>query len=84
MYKSRFHLFYGKLRFRWQGPYVVKTIFLHATIEIENPLNENIFKVNGQRLKPFLEPFEREELSRISLILSIGIFLEFSLFHCST
>ncbi|XP_057483886.1 uncharacterized protein LOC130770422 [Actinidia eriantha] len=62
MYNSRLHLFPGKLRSRWQGPYVVKTVFPHGAIEIENPLNGNIFKVNGQRLKPFLEPFEGEEI----------------------
>ena len=40
---------------------MVKTVFPHGAIEFENPMNGNIFKVNGQRLKPFLEPFEVEE-----------------------
>ena len=39
---------------------MVKTVFSHGAIEIENPLNGNIFKVNGKKLKPFLEPFDAE------------------------
>ena len=30
-------------------------------MEIENLENGNIFKVNGQCLKPFLEKFDRQE-----------------------
>jgi hypothetical protein len=30
-------------------------VFSHGAIEIEDPENGNIFKVNGQRVKPFLE-----------------------------
>ena len=61
MYNSRLHLFLNKLRFRWLGPYMVKIVFLHGAIEIKKPLNDNIFKVNSQRLKPFLESFDGEE-----------------------
>ena len=32
-----------------------KGSFSHEAVEIENPSNGVIFKVNGQRLKPFLE-----------------------------
>jgi hypothetical protein len=30
-------------------------MFSHGAIEIEDPKNGNTFKVNGQRVKPFLE-----------------------------
>ena len=40
------------------GPYIVKQVFGHGAVVIENPSNGNIFKVNGQHLKPFLEGFE--------------------------
>jgi hypothetical protein len=30
-------------------------VFSHGAIEIEDPKNGNTFKVNGQRVKPFLE-----------------------------
>ena len=40
---------------------MVQTVFPHGAIEIMNPLNGNIFKVNGQRLKPFISNFAPEE-----------------------
>ena len=55
LYNSRLHLFPGKLRSRWSGPFIVRTVFPYGAIEIENPKNGDLFKVNGQRLKPFLE-----------------------------
>ena len=55
LYNTRLHFFPGKLRSRWNGPYIVKTVYPHGAIEIENPMNGDTFKVNGQRLKPFLE-----------------------------
>ena len=48
------------MKSRWTGPYVVKNIYPYGTIEIEDPNNGNIFKVNGPTLKPFLEGFESE------------------------
>jgi len=52
---SRLHLFPGKLRSRWTGPFIVRSVFSYGAIEIEDPKNGSTFKVNGQRLKPFLE-----------------------------
>ena len=54
-YSSRLDLFPEKLKSRWTGPFTVKTVFSHGAIEIYDPKNENVFKVNGQRMKPFLE-----------------------------
>ena len=64
LYNSRLHLFHGKFRSRWTGPFVVKNVYPYGTVEIENPHNGNIFKVNGQRLKPFLENYSRVHPSR--------------------
>ena len=44
-------------------PFIVKNVFPHGAIEIENLKNGNIFKVNRHRLKPFLENFSQEEES---------------------
>ena len=33
-------------------------------MEIENPENGKIYKVNGRRLKPFLEHLDRQESSK--------------------
>ena len=63
LYNSRLHLFPGKLRSRWTRPFIVKNVFPYGAIEIENCKNGNIFKVNRQLLKPFLENFSQEEES---------------------
>lgn len=55
LYNSRLHLFPGKLRSRWTGPFIVRSVFSFGAIEIEDPTTSSTFKVNGQRLKPFLE-----------------------------
>jgi hypothetical protein len=35
LYNLRLHLFPGKLRSRWTGPFIVRSIFSDGTIEIE-------------------------------------------------
>ena len=55
LYNSRLHLFPGKLKSRWTGPFIVKTVFSHGAVEINDTKNGNDFKVNGQCLKLFLE-----------------------------
>ena len=63
LYSSRLHMFPGKLCSRWTGQFVVKVVHPYGAVEIENPENGKSFKVNGQRLKPFLEHFDRQESS---------------------
>ena len=55
LYNSRLQLFPGKLRTRWSGPFLVRYVYPHCVVDIENLKNGYVFKVNGQRLKPFLE-----------------------------
>jgi hypothetical protein len=54
-YNSRLYLFPGRLKSQWTGPFIIRTVFSYGAIEIEDPKNGNIFKVNRQRVKPFLE-----------------------------
>jgi mRNA-degrading endonuclease HigB of HigAB toxin-antitoxin module len=56
-YNSRLHLFPGKLRSRWSGPFIVKHVYPSRAFDIENPKNDNVFKVNGHRLKVYLITF---------------------------
>ena len=56
-------MFPGKLRSRWTGPFIVKVVYPYGVVEVENLANWKTFKVNVQRLKPFLENFDCKESS---------------------
>ncbi|CAL2256521.1 unnamed protein product [Prunus armeniaca] len=62
LYDSRLRLFPGKLKSRWVGPFKVLQVFPHGAMEIENIKNGTRFKVNGQRLKPYLENVSQEQV----------------------
>jgi hypothetical protein len=47
LYNSRLHLFPRNLRSRWTGPYIVRVIFPHGAVEVEDPKDGTVFKVNG-------------------------------------
>lgn len=50
LFNSRLHLFLGKLKSKWTGPFRVTQVFPHGAVELEN--KEGIrFKVDGQRIK---------------------------------
>ncbi|XP_071905746.1 uncharacterized protein [Coffea arabica] len=53
LFNSRLRLFPGKLKSRWSGPFEVTQVFSYGAVEVANSRNER-FKVNGQRLKPYL------------------------------
>ncbi|KAH9744776.1 hypothetical protein KPL70_003833 [Citrus sinensis] len=67
LFNSRLHLFPGKLRPRWSGLFIVHTVFPHGAIEIKDPKNGVMFKVNGQRLKPYREYQSHGEDTEINL-----------------
>ena len=53
LFNSRLKLFPGKLRSRWTGPYTVVKVFPYGAVELKGETGLE-FKVNGQRLKPYL------------------------------
>ena len=55
LYNSRLRLFIEKLRSCWDGPYIITQVFPHGAIEIKDPKQKNTFKVNGQRLKHYMD-----------------------------
>ncbi|XP_051117868.1 uncharacterized protein LOC127242391 [Andrographis paniculata] len=58
LYDSRFHLFRGKLKSRWTGPYVVRQVLPNGAIrmsDVDNSTESDFFLVNGARLKPYIE-----------------------------
>ena len=60
IFNARLRLFPGKLRSRWDGSYIITKVFPHGAIEVQNPRMGNTFKVNGQRLKPYVEGISEE------------------------
>ena len=54
LYNSRLRLFPGKLRSRWTGPYVISKVFPYGAVELFDREGKT-FKVNGQRLKHYIE-----------------------------
>jgi hypothetical protein len=54
LYDSKLHTYSGKLRTKWDGPYIVKEVFDYGAVVIEDPRDGRILKVNVQRLKPYL------------------------------
>ncbi|XP_062118461.1 uncharacterized protein LOC133832092 [Humulus lupulus] len=53
LFNSRLRIFPGKLKSRWSGPFTVVKVFPYGSVEVQGK-NGEPFKVNGQRLKPYL------------------------------
>ena len=60
LFNSRLKLFSGKLKSRWDGPFLVKTVFPHGAIELISR-DGTPFKVNGHRVKKYEEGVPRNE-----------------------
>ncbi|GKA01633.1 hypothetical protein Tco_0674298 [Tanacetum coccineum] len=54
LFNSRLKLHPGKLKSKWSGPFIVKTMYLYGAMEITDK-NGSSFKVNGQRLKKYYD-----------------------------
>ena len=53
LFNSRLRLFPVKLKYKWNGPYLITQVFPHEAVELVN--KEGVrFKVNGQRIKIYL------------------------------
>ena len=56
LFNSRVKLFgHGKLQSKWEGPFKVISTSSHRAVTLQNDKGM-LFKVNGHRLKIFLEP----------------------------
>jgi hypothetical protein len=65
LYYSRLHLFPVMLKSRWTV--IIRTVFPYGAIEIEDLKNGNTFKVNGHKLKSFLELSSMEVVEKTLL-----------------
>ncbi|KAL6348230.1 hypothetical protein AAG906_003096 [Vitis piasezkii] len=61
LYDSRLHIFPGKLKSRSIGPFIIHQVHLNGVVELLNSNSTDTFKVNGHRLKPFIEPFKQDK-----------------------
>ena len=64
LYDSKLHLFPGKLKSLWTCPFIIHQAYLNGSVDLLNPKDKKIFRVNGQRIKPYVirHSVEEEEL----------------------
>ncbi|XP_061370283.1 uncharacterized protein LOC133313000 [Gastrolobium bilobum] len=53
LFNSRLKFMPGKLRSRWDGPFIITAIFPYGVVELSDKQTGNTFTVNVHRLKPF-------------------------------
>ena len=53
LYASKLHLFPGKLKSRWTSPFIIDQVYPNGSVNLLNSKDSRVFKVNGQRLKPY-------------------------------
>ena len=65
LYDSKLHLFPSKLKSRWTRPFTIKEVYLNGSVDLLNSKDNRVFKVNRQRLKPYVAQHstDKEEIS---------------------
>ena len=53
LYDSKLHLFMGKLKSRWIRPFIIHQEYPNGSVDLINLNDNRVFKVNGQRVKPY-------------------------------
>ena len=46
LYDSKLHLFPGKLKSRWIGPFTIQEVYPNGSADLLNPKDHRVFKVN--------------------------------------
>ncbi|XP_009776358.1 uncharacterized protein [Nicotiana sylvestris] len=68
LFNSRLKLFPGKLKSKWSGPFKVVSVSPYSVIELESEDGTRTFKVNGQRVKHYLDTVgERHLIEQFAL-----------------
>ncbi|RDY09462.1 hypothetical protein CR513_06175, partial [Mucuna pruriens] len=55
LFNSRLKLIAGKLHSRWDGPFVITSIFPHGVVQLKDEHTNSTFQVNGHQIKSFHE-----------------------------
>ncbi|RDY07568.1 hypothetical protein CR513_08317, partial [Mucuna pruriens] len=53
LFNSRLKLITGKLRTRWDEPFVITNIFPNGAVQLQDEHSSSTFQVNGHQIKPF-------------------------------
>ena len=61
LYDFKLHIFPRKLKSRWIGPFTIQQVYSNGVVELLNSNSTESFKINGHRLKPFVEPFSQDK-----------------------
>ncbi|RVW12157.1 Retrovirus-related Pol polyprotein from transposon 297 [Vitis vinifera] len=67
LYDTRLHIFPGKLKSRWIGPFIIHQVYANGVMELLNSNGKDTFRVNGYRLKPFMEHSNQKRRKSTSL-----------------
>ena len=54
LYDSKLHLFSGKLKSRWTGPFIVQQAYPNGSVDLRDLNDDRVTKVIGQRVKPYV------------------------------
>ncbi|RVW71944.1 Retrovirus-related Pol polyprotein from transposon 17.6 [Vitis vinifera] len=67
MYDTRLHIFPGKLKSRWIGPFVIHRVYSNGVVDLLNSNGKDSFRVNGYRLKPWkkFQGIERKKIGKL-------------------
>ncbi|XP_050369085.1 uncharacterized protein LOC126787211 [Argentina anserina] len=65
LFNSKLKLFPGKLRSRWIGPFKLVEVFSHGAVTLKNLRDGSTFKVNGHRVKPYLEGAPKDTYAEV-------------------
>ncbi|RDY10036.1 Tf2-9, partial [Mucuna pruriens] len=55
LFKSRLRLVAGKLRSKWDGPFIITKVLPCGVVELQDELTRSTFQANGKQLKIFHE-----------------------------
>ncbi|XP_074368588.1 uncharacterized protein LOC141708728 [Apium graveolens] len=80
LFNSRLRLFPEKLKSRWSGPFIVKTMFPHGAVEIFDKHLDQAFKVNGQRLKHYYGDTANHEVALGTAFRATGVEVDWPIF----
>ncbi|RDY04575.1 hypothetical protein CR513_11694, partial [Mucuna pruriens] len=72
LFNSRIKLIAGKLRSRWDGPFVITNIFPYGAVQLKDEHSNNTFQVNGHQIKLFHEGPAPSEVVQAESIWALG------------